>query len=128
VPTLTVLENVELPLELTGERARGDGASVRSELLRSVGLADRGHAFPDELSGGEQQRIAIARALAHEPALVLADEPTGNLDSATGERILDMLGGLATERGAALLIATHSQEVVRRADRVVTLRDGVVVT
>lgn len=123
VPTLTVLENVQLPLELTGRR----GAALRDEaarLLSQVGLPERGSAFPDELSGGEQQRIAIARALAHSPALILADEPTGNLDSATGARVLDLLTGLAAERGTAMLIATHSAEVVARADRVVTLRDG----
>jgi putative ABC transport system ATP-binding protein len=126
VPTLTVLENVQLPLELTG--VRGPELRRRSTtLLERVGLADRGDAFPDELSGGEQQRIAIARALAHQPALILADEPTGNLDSATGERVLDLLAGLADERGTALLIATHSDDVVRRAHRVVALRDGVVV-
>ncbi|HEX6307051.1 MAG TPA: ABC transporter ATP-binding protein [Longimicrobiales bacterium] len=123
VPTLTVLENILLPLELTGRR---DGAAARA-LLDSVGLADRAGAFPEELSGGEQQRIAIARALAHEPALILADEPTGNLDSVTGARVLDLLTGLVRERGSAMLIATHSAEVVRRAHRVITLRDGRIV-
>jgi putative ABC transport system ATP-binding protein len=123
VPTLTVLENVLLPLELTGQRS---DVAARS-LLDRVGLADRGRSFPEELSGGEQQRVAIARALAHEPALVLADEPTGNLDSATGARVLDLLTELVRERSATMLIATHSQDVVRRATRVVALRDGAIV-
>jgi putative ABC transport system ATP-binding protein len=120
VPTLTVLENVQLPLELTGRRGDGRGA----ELLGRVGLVDRGRSFPDELSGGEQQRVAIARALAHEPRIVLADEPTGNLDGATGAMVLDLLAGLIRERGATLLVATHSNAVVERADRAVVLRDG----
>jgi putative ABC transport system ATP-binding protein len=123
VPTLTVLENVLLPLELTGQRS---DVAARA-LLDRVGLADRGRSFPEELSGGEQQRVAIARALAHEPALVLADEPTGNLDSATGARVLDLLTELVRERSATMLIATHSQDVVRRATRVVALRDGAIV-
>ncbi|HSK19148.1 MAG TPA: ABC transporter ATP-binding protein [Longimicrobiales bacterium] len=124
IPTLTALENVLLPLELTG---RKDGAAARA-LLERVGLADRARAFPEELSGGEQQRVAIARALAHEPKLLLADEPTGNLDSATGARVLDLLTGLVSERGTAMVIATHSREVVERADRVLTLHDGAIVS
>jgi putative ABC transport system ATP-binding protein len=123
VPTLTVLENVRLPLELIGRR---DAAPART-LLERVGLADRAHAFPEELSGGEQQRIAIARALAHEPRLLLADEPTGNLDSATGSRVLDVLTGLVRERETAMVIATHSRAVVDRAHRVLAIRDGVIV-
>jgi putative ABC transport system ATP-binding protein len=124
IPTLTVLENVLLPLELTGRR---DAVAART-LLERVGLADRARAFPEELSGGEQQRIAIARALAHEPKLLLADEPTGNLDSATGGRVLDLLTALVSERGAAMMIATHSRDVVDRAHRVLTLRDGAIVS
>ena len=123
VPTLTVLENVLLPLELTGRR----DAAAAHELLDRVGLADRARAFPEELSGGEQQRIAIARALAHEPQLVLADEPTGNLDSTTGARVLDLLTGLVRERGTAMVIATHSRDVVDRAHRVLTIHDGAIV-
>jgi putative ABC transport system ATP-binding protein len=123
IPTLTVRENVQLPLELIG--ARGAVLRERADaLLGRVGLVDRGRSFPDELSGGEQQRTAIARALAHEPSLILADEPTGNLDGATGGRVLDLLAELAHERGTTMLVATHSDEVVRRADRVVALRDG----
>lgn len=124
IPTLTVLENVLLPLELTGRRDVG----VARSLLERVGLADRGRAFPEELSGGEQQRIAIARALAHEPKLLLADEPTGNLDSATGARVLDLLADLVREHGSAMVIATHSRDVVERAHRVLTLHDGVIVS
>jgi putative ABC transport system ATP-binding protein len=120
VPTLTVLENVLLPLELAGRR----DVAVATGLLERVGLATRGRAFPDELSGGEQQRIAIARALAHEPRLLLADEPTGNLDAATGTSVLDVLSELLHERGTTMLIATHAEAVVERASRVVALRDG----
>jgi putative ABC transport system ATP-binding protein len=123
IPTLTILENVLLPLELTGRR---DPQAARA-LLERVGLAGRARAFPEELSGGEQQRIAIARALAHQPRLLLADEPTGNLDSATGGRVLDLLTGLVREQGAAMVIATHSREVVERAHRVLTLHDGTIV-
>jgi putative ABC transport system ATP-binding protein len=119
VPTLTALENVRLPLELTGA-----APAAAAALLERVGLGDRGRSFPEELSGGEQQRVAIARAVAHEPRLVLADEPTGNLDSVTGAAVLDLLAELVRERSTAMLIATHSAEVVARADRVLTLRDG----
>jgi len=126
VPTLTVAENIELPLELTGA-TRADTRSAAATLLQRVGIPDRGHSFPDELSGGEQQRVAIARALAHSPRIVLADEPTGNLDQATGDRVLALLTELVSERGAAMLIATHSRDVVERAHRVLTLRAGVLV-
>jgi putative ABC transport system ATP-binding protein len=120
VPTLTVLENIRLPLELTGE-SRHEAAH---ELLDRVGLGNRARAFPEELSGGEQQRIAIARALAHRPRLVLADEPTGNLDATTGARVLDLLTELIAERGTSMLVATHSSAVVERAGRVVALHEG----
>ena len=123
VPTLTVLENVLLPLELVGRR----NPAVARSLLERVGLAGRADAFPEELSGGEQQRIAIARALAHRPRLLLADEPTGNLDSATGSRVLDLLTGLVAEQGTAMVIATHSRDVVERAHRVLTIHDGSIV-
>jgi putative ABC transport system ATP-binding protein len=126
VPTLTVSENVQLPLELTGWPRR-DLRTESHAALERVGITGRDGAFPEELSGGEQQRVAIARALAHGPRLVLADEPTGNLDTATGARILELLTGLIAERGTAMLIATHSMEVVERAHRVITLRDGVIV-
>jgi putative ABC transport system ATP-binding protein len=122
VPTLTVAENVMLPLELTGRQAAARAAAAT--LLQKVGITGRDDSFPDELSGGEQQRVAIARALAHGPRIVLADEPTGNLDQATGARVLDLLTGLVAEQGAAMLIATHATEVVARAHRVLELRDG----
>ena len=126
IPTLTVEENVWLPLELLG--ASGDRLRCRStELLERVGLADRRASFPDRLSGGEQQRVAIARALIHDPGLLLADEPTGNLDRESGVAILDWLLELAREAHKTLLIVTHSNDIVQRADRVMRLEDGVLV-
>lgn len=127
IPTLTVLENVTLPQELAGKSA----ASLHDpalKLLSQVGLADRRDAFPDKLSGGEQQRVAIARALAHNPLLVLADEPTGNLDEDTGEKVLDMLLSLTSAAGKTLIMATHSTEVIPLADRVFSIHDGRLVT
>jgi putative ABC transport system ATP-binding protein len=123
IPTLTVRENLALPLELNGADARVTGERVRA-LLDRVGLGPRGAAFPDQLSGGEQQRVAIARALVHDPALVLADEPTGNLDAHTGEEILALLTELFRERGRTLVVVTHSRAVSRIADRVLTLDEG----
>ena len=126
IPTLTVLENVLLPLELNGI-AESAGRKGALELLAEVGLADRAESYPDRLSGGEQQRVAIIRALVHEPRLVLADEPTGNLDAATGEQVLDLLDRLVRARGRTLILVTHSAEVASRADRTVRLRDGRIV-
>ncbi len=126
IPTLTVLENVLLPLELNGI-AESAGRRDALELLAEVGLADRAESYPDRLSGGEQQRVAIIRALVHEPRLVLADEPTGNLDAATGEQVLDLLDRLVRARGRTLILVTHSAEVASRADRTVRLRDGRIV-
>ena len=123
IPTLTVIENVLLPLELNGV-ADAAGRLTALDLLGEVGLLDRTESYPDRLSGGEQQRVAIIRALVHEPRLVLADEPTGNLDSATGEQVLDLLDRLIRARGRTLILVTHSAEVARRADRVVRLVDG----
>jgi len=123
VPTLTVEENLLLPLELTG-RAGHDARATVARLLADVDLGDRARAFPDRLSGGEQQRVAIARALAHDPALVLADEPTGNLDSGAAQVVLGLLTTLASERGATVVVVTHSGEVAALADRVLALRDG----
>ena len=121
LPTLTVTENVELPLMLDGVRRKnGDIA----ELIARVGLADRAMHLPAELSGGEMQRVAIARALVAHPRLILADEPTGNLDSATGAEILDLLGEQVAETGAALVMVTHDAGAAQRAKRVVHLRDG----
>jgi putative ABC transport system ATP-binding protein len=123
IATLSVLDNVVLPLDLDGRG--GGGERVRAErLLTAVGLEHRRDARPDALSGGEQQRVALARALAPAPALVLADEPTGNLDRETGARVLDLLVELAREAGHALLLVTHSPEVAARADRVLHLEDG----
>jgi putative ABC transport system ATP-binding protein len=123
VPTLTVLENVLLPLELNG--VMGTTAHTRAmQMLDQVGLADRAATAPDRLSGGEQQRVAVARALVHDPLLVLADEPTGNLDSDTGEQILQLLTHLTGAAGRALLMVTHSREVAASADRVVRIQAG----
>lgn len=123
VPTLTVLENVLLPLELNG--VTGTTAHTRAmQMLDQVGLADRASTAPDRLSGGEQQRVAVARALVHDPLLVLADEPTGNLDSDTGEQILQLLTHLTGAAGRALLMVTHSREVAASADRVVRIQAG----
>ena len=123
VPTLTVGENVRFLLDLNGARAADAGARA-AELLGQVGLADRTDAFPDRLSGGEQQRVAIARALAHEPALVLADEPTGDLDYETGQTILDLLERLTRDEGRTLLMVTHDESTLDRADVVFRLAEG----
>ena len=121
IPTLTVAENVALPLDLAGRR---DGDARVAALLDAVGLADRAATFPDRLSGGEQQRVAVARALVHAPDLVLADEPTGNLDGATAARVLDRLTALARDDGRTLLVVTHDAAIARRADLVLHLVDG----
>jgi putative ABC transport system ATP-binding protein len=123
IPTLTVSENVELPLALNGVRA-GEARRRSLALLGELGLPSSGERFPDELSGGEQQRVAIARAVVHEPALVLADEPTGNLDAATASQVLALLQSSCRARGATLLMATHSQDVAAHADRVIAIRAG----
>ncbi len=123
VPQLTVEENVALPLALDGRR---DDARVH-DLLQRVGLTHRRRHFPGELSGGEQQRAAVARALVHRPRLVLADEPTGNLDSASGAAVLQLLDELRRRDGAALLLATHDQRLAAVADRVLAMHDGRIV-
>ena len=123
IPTLTVEENLRLPLELNGRPRETARARVRS-VLADVGLVDRESAFPEHLSGGEQQRVAVARALVHEPLLVLADEPTGNLDLDTGRRVLELLDRLTRRAGRTMVMATHSQEVVGLADRIFHLQDG----
>ena len=121
IPTLTAAENVAVPLEL----AARPGASAHAlELLAAVGLAERAHHYPAQLSGGEQQRVALARAVSLRPRLLLADEPTGNLDSATGGQIVELLLALRREFGATLMLVTHDLALTRHADRVVRLRDG----
>ena len=123
IPTLSVLENVTLPLELAGRRRR-QAEPVAREMLERVGLADRADSRPDRLSGGQQQRVAIARALAHNPALILADEPTGNLDEGTGERVLELLITLSRGQGRTLVMATHNPAIADRADRVLRVQEG----
>jgi len=122
-PTLNVAENISLVLELNGTDQASAGRRV-IELLEYLRLRDRAAAFPDELSGGEQQRVAIARAVAHRPSLILADEPTGNLDAESGERVLALLSELVAREGATLLIVTHSLHVAGTADRLLTLENG----
>jgi len=123
LPTLTVMENLLLPLELTG-RASPQGIERARALLERVGLAERAGAFPDRLSGGEQQRVAIARALAHDPALLLADEPTGNLDEDMGARVAELLDELVRSQGSTLVVVTHSLALAARMDRVLRLDHG----
>lgn len=123
IPTLTVAENILLPLELLG--LDPDTQQQRlNDWLNAIQLPKRAQAFPDQLSGGEQQRVAIARALIHQPALVLADEPTGNLDAKTGALVLDLLFELSRAQQQSLLVVTHSQVVAERADRVLLLQNG----
>ena len=122
IPTLTVEENLLLPLELKG-RVRPEQRRAALGLLEEVGLADRAGSFPDRLSGGEQQRVAVARALAHDPLLVLADEPTGNLDLDTGLQVLEILDRLTRRAGKTMVMVTHSREVVGIADRVFRMED-----
>jgi putative ABC transport system ATP-binding protein len=124
IPTLTAAENVAVPLELAGAPAPLAAAAGR---LAEVGLAERAGHYPAQLSGGEQQRVAIARAIALSPPLLLADEPTGNLDSATGAAIVDLLLALNRERGSTLLLVTHDAALAARAGRAIALRDGRVV-
>lgn len=124
LPNHTARENILLPLELAGVESPGSRAD---ELLGQVGLDDRGHHYPVQLSGGEQQRVALARAFATRPPLLLADEPTGNLDSVTGQTILGLLEGLRQSAGTTLVLVTHDPDVARRADRSIHLRDGRIV-
>jgi ABC-type lipoprotein export system ATPase subunit len=121
LPTLTVLENIELPLLLAGAANTSDSARER---LRWVGLEEKAASMPYQLSGGQMQRVAIARALVHSPDLLIADEPTGNLDSASGDQVLALLREAATRFGATILIATHSAEAAAIADVRIRLRDG----
>jgi putative ABC transport system ATP-binding protein len=126
IPTLTAEENVLLPMELAGS-SNGGGRTRARELLARVGLAGRFDHYPVQLSGGEQQRVALARAFALRPPILLADEPTGNLDSATGGAVLDLLLSLNREQGTTLVLVTHEQSLAASADRRIVLRDGLVV-
>jgi putative ABC transport system ATP-binding protein len=121
VPSLTAFENILVPMEIAGRRDAMDRARL---LLDEVGLSDRGHHYPSQLSGGEQQRVAIARALANDPSIVLADEPTGNLDSTTGRHIMDLLLAVRRSRNSTLVLVTHDVELASLADSRLTLRDG----
>ena len=124
IPSLTARENVMFPAELKGD---GDAGRRADALLENAGLLDRAENFPHQLSGGEKQRVAVCRALVNEPAIVFADEPTGNLDSASGKAVLDLLRSLQREKGAAIVMVTHSAEIAATADRVLTLVDGLIV-
>ncbi|MGI3163362.1 ABC transporter ATP-binding protein [Pseudooceanicola sp. 200-1SW] len=126
LPEFTAAENIELPQYAAG-RTRAEAAARAADLLERVGLSDRADHRPAELSGGEQQRVAFCRALANAPSLLLADEPTGNLDPATSDRVFDMLVGLVRETGMAALIATHNLELAARMDRVLRMEDGALV-
>jgi len=123
IPTLTVGENVSLPLELN-RVPRPDALKKAQAMLEMVSLLDRWNTFPEKLSGGEQQRVALARALVHDPLLILADEPTGNLDEETGAQVMSLLARLAREQNRTLLIVTHSREAAAHADRVLRLTHG----
>jgi putative ABC transport system ATP-binding protein len=121
IPTLTAQENVQVPLELRGD---ADPASEARRLLDAVGLLERQHHYPVQLSGGEQQRVAVARAYAGKPALLLADEPTGNLDTANGAKVVDLLVRLHQDQGSTLILVTHDLSLASHADRIISLRDG----
>lgn len=121
LPTLTALENVMVPLELRGEKNVRPRAQ---DLLNKVGLADRGHHYPAQLSGGEQQRVSLARAFSNSPAILFADEPTGNLDAETSEKIIDLIFNLNKEAGTTLILVTHDLELAAKTGRVIKLRGG----
>ena len=124
LPSLTALENVLVPLEIAGSR---DAARRADSLLNEVGLSERRHHYPSQLSGGEQQRVAIARALANDPPILLADEPTGNLDTATGHQVIELLLGINKARKTTLVLVTHDPELAAVADVTISLRDGRIV-
>src|SRR4029077_8647348 len=124
IPSLTAHENVAVPMEIAGLAGAADRADA---LLEEVGLTGRAHHYPSQLSGGEQQRVALARALANNPPIVLADEPTGNLDTANGRHIMELLRGIHASRGTTLVLVTHDAELASMADARMWLRDGRVV-
>ncbi|MBI1792849.1 MAG: ABC transporter ATP-binding protein [Chloroflexi bacterium] len=126
IPTLTAYENIELPLLLNGMKPAERKARV-NEMLEAVGLGERAHHRPDQLSGGQQQRVAVARALSINPSLVLADEPTANLDTENGKQVMDIMQKLNKDTGVTFVFATHDPRVIKYAQRVVTLRDGLIV-
>ena len=121
LPTLTALENVAVPLELQGAK---NASKVGKELLEKVGLGDRFHHYPSQLSGGEQQRVAVARAFSNTPSILFADEPTGNLDAETGEKVIDLLFNLNKESGTTLVIVTHDLELAQKTQRILRLKGG----
>ena len=125
IPSLSAYENILVPLEIAGVSS---AAAKAKELLADVGLIERGHHYPSQLSGGEQQRIAIARALANDPPILLADEPTGNLDSTTGRHVVDLLVEVNKVRGTTVVMVTHDAELTTRSDHIVSMRDGKTVT
>ncbi len=126
IPTLTALENVQLPLELYPQHPAGRRRKIAWEALEQVGLAERAHHLPSQLSGGEQQRVALARALVHDPWLIAADEPTGNLDSTSGQQVLELLGAIH-RRGKTVLLVTHDRDLAAVASCEILLRDGRIV-
>jgi len=126
IPTLTAYENIEMPLLLNNTKPTDRKARV-NEMLEAVGLTDRGHHRPDQLSGGQQQRVAVARALSMNPSLVLADEPTANLDTENGKQVMDIMKKLNKDTGVTFVFATHDPRVISYANRVVTLQDGLIV-
>ncbi len=124
LPTLTAAENIALPAQLAGTRPEREILKRVDELLRAVGMEPRRRHFPHQLSGGEMQRVAIARALINEPDYILADEPTGNLDSVAGDQVLELLTDLGRKGRRTILVATHSEAIARKADCVIRMRDG----
>ena len=128
IPTLTALENVLLPFELNGNASQSEGLARARSLLNAVGLSDRAEHYPVQLSGGEQQRVALARAFILRPPIVLADEPTGNLDSKNGEQVMQLLLDLNRQEGTTLILVTHDPAVADHASRVITVRDGAVLS
>lgn len=125
MPSLTALENIMVPLELRGER---QARSRSLDLLRRVGLGDRSHHYPVQLSGGEQQRIALARAFSNQPSILFADEPTGNLDAETSDKVVDLLFGLNREIGTTLVLVTHNQELAAQTQRIIRIKGGAIIS